>query len=494
MRTEKKEKEMTSTVAKPNRNHGTDPWMVLLMALVAFYVVMAPFTKVEESFNLQAIHDILYHGMDLEKYDHQQFPGVVPRTFTGACVVAWLSYPLLRAGGVLGLRKMYSLYVVRMVMGILSVGSFGRFRQAVSRRFGTAVGHALLGITCLQFHLPFYFSRPLPNVFAMMITNYAMGVWIDGRDVVKVVYLMAFATSVVRCDTLLLAGPIGLQLCWTGKLKLGQAIKHGVLAVLGSVAFSVLLDSCFWGRLLYPEGMVLLFNTLQNKSVEWGTSPWHWYITSALPRSLLGAFPLALLGVFLERRLVQLMVPCFAFVALYSLLPHKELRFVFFALPLLNLSAACAVVHVFRKKPRFVWRLMRIGIVCAGATSLACTVIFACAARDNYPGGVAFRWLHEQKASVVEPAGVHIDTFAAMSGVSRFGEEREGWIYSKAEGLSAHMYLSMGFTYVVSEEREIPGFKVLRAVDGFDGVRLHRGYPPLEWRVTPKVFVHERIP
>jgi hypothetical protein len=40
---------------------------LILLAVSIVYVVACPYTKVEESFNVQAVHDLLYHQSDLAK-------------------------------------------------------------------------------------------------------------------------------------------------------------------------------------------------------------------------------------------------------------------------------------------------------------------------------------------------------------------------------------------------------------------------------------------
>ncbi len=75
--------------------------------------------------------------------------------------------------------------------------------------------------------------------------------------------------------------------------------------------------------------------------------PFLWYFTSALPRALL--LPLLSIpwALFTDtRRAVRLVGPAVGFVLLYSFLPHKELRFIIYAVPLFNTVAAMAYARL----------------------------------------------------------------------------------------------------------------------------------------------------
>lgn len=77
---------------------------LLFPAVIILHLFIAPYTKVEESFHIQAVHDILANGLpngfkDLTlnraDYDHFSFPGAVPRSAVGAAALAMLSKPVI---------------------------------------------------------------------------------------------------------------------------------------------------------------------------------------------------------------------------------------------------------------------------------------------------------------------------------------------------------------------------------------------------------------
>lgn len=107
----------------------------------------------------------------------------------------------------------------------------------------------------------------------------------------------------------------------------------------------ILIDDDFSFLFCFCMFIILCFSIFGNFWIQ--TSPFHWYFTSAIPRAI--GFPviLSVFGIIWERRLLYLAISNFIFLILYSYLPHKELRFIIYTFPSINLFAASAFARLF---------------------------------------------------------------------------------------------------------------------------------------------------
>ncbi|THH12420.1 hypothetical protein EW146_g7714 [Bondarzewia mesenterica] len=453
---------------------------LLILATGWMHVLLAPYTKVEESFNLHATHDVLIYG-----YDHVEFSGAVPRTFLGSIFLALLSSPIIKAAQSFGFvtSKFDLQLIIRLVLSTLNAITLCLLRRAVSRRFGHPTSFAFSLLTCTQFHLPFWMGRTLPNMFAL-IPEFHTPIT---AEVQIAIALLTFASVVFRSEIALLLGCVSLQSLLSRQITFGKLTKVGLISGLSSVALTVVVDSYFWNQWpLWPELAGLYFNVFQGKSADWGVSPFHTYFASSIPKLLLGSAPLSLLGFLLDSRVRTLLYPAFLFIILISFLGHKEWRFIVYVIPLFNVAAACGARWMAsRRKGSMFGRLMLLVLGGVIGANVFVTTLHMRASMANYPGGEALMLFNDEFRDVSN-VHVHLSNLAAQTGASLFLQTRSPpyclpdlnaasslWIYNKTEHMTPQSLTSnRAITHLIAEARdpfERDGWVVADVVSGFAG-------------------------
>ncbi|KAK3939708.1 hypothetical protein QBC46DRAFT_364677 [Diplogelasinospora grovesii] len=417
---------------------------LLIPGLILVHLLIAPYTKVEESFNIQATHDVLVYGTPTSdinhklssSYDHFTFPGAVPRTFIGPVLLAGISQPLVT---ILGFE--YAQLIVRAVLGLFNSAALLIFASNLRRAYGSGVARWYLVLQASQFHVIFYASRTLPNMFAFGLTTLAFGMFLPHPNPKSIlprqrlgIALFVFAAVVFRSEIALLLATSALYLLIVPAISLEQLIPPFVISFLVALLVSVPVDSYFWQKPLWPELWGFYYNAILGISSDWGVSPWHYYFTSAIPRLLVNPLtymiliPISLRHPALAPAGRRLVIPSLLFIAIYSLQPHKEARFIFYVVPPLTAAAALGANFISNRFSKsIVYKLLTLALIVSVLVSFVASSAMLLVSSLNYPGGEALAYLRdnlilqqpEPISSGVIP--VHADVLACMTGVTLFG-------------------------------------------------------------------------
>ncbi|KAJ2902240.1 dolichyl-P-Man:Man(7)GlcNAc(2)-PP-dolichol alpha-1,6-mannosyltransferase, partial [Coemansia aciculifera] len=250
-----------------------------LAAAVTLSALCAPYTKVEESFFMQAVHDLLKWGTVNSSFDHLSFPGVVPRSFVGPLIISTLAYPAKLAGGGQA-EGIWIQLAVRLVVGWLVVWAHSKLRSAVGEVFGDTAARWFVVFSICQFHYTFWTSRLLGNTLAMVPMLLAQTLWLrsmsyanNSRDEQRQCYrqmasILAFTCIVLRFDTAVFAvAMLAVGIASVSRRTITTTLCISMLSILTTLA----VDSYFWRqRWMWPELRVFQFNTVEGRSSEWG--------------------------------------------------------------------------------------------------------------------------------------------------------------------------------------------------------------------------------
>ncbi|RVX66359.1 hypothetical protein B0A52_09967 [Exophiala mesophila] len=441
---------------------------VIFPLSILIHLYISPYTKVEESFNIQATHDILTFGVPTKnvhlrlkaQYDHMTFPGAVPRTFVGALILASIARPFVWLAN---LNDQEQQFLVRALLGFFNSFALIVYTSGVRQSFGKAAAKWFVFLQASQFHIMYYSSRTLPNMFAFGISTVALRFFLPSptstmsptKRTRLALYLLTLATVVFRSELALLLAAHAIYILIRSStianavsLVRTTFIPAIAAAMVVGLCLTVSIDTFFWQSksLLWPELASFVSNIFPSDhglgASAWGTSPWHWYFTSAIPRLVLNPLLLLLIPYSMTMpvasSVAHSLTPSLIYIVLYSFLPHKETRFLFPIVPPLTASIAIIVGHITTRNPQSDARkpvsamtstvntlVSDILVSSTVLTALVSHLVVLPLSAQTYPGGHAVSLLHtsvqHQEPTIGQPQiHVHLSNLALQTGVTHF--------------------------------------------------------------------------
>lgn len=282
---------------------------------------------------------------------------------------SWL-HPLLFAAplALLKLTGLDSQYAVILAPKIIQALLTTVCEYFLIKRWRSELGDCLAVLVIFSWHSLYTCSRTLINTVEYCITCAALSLYpkkhkgktFDGHEVRYVpIVCLGF---MMRPTLALVWAPISAIHCFNalryGKIR--EVLKVVAMCVL-IITSCIIIDSFFYQNFTIVPLNFFMVNVYNNLGVNYGTHPWHWYFSAALP-SLIGPLVVPLL-LALPVSPLHLGLPLVVNLVCLSCLPHKEMRFLQSCLPFCFLILAKQIKsyrHLYQRIFKTVFIIMNI--------------------------------------------------------------------------------------------------------------------------------------
>lgn len=223
------------------------------------------------------------------------------------------------------------------------------------------------GGCAIWYELVIFAPRALTEVLAahLLLPGLYLGAYAGGRWEKRKLFLagllcgLAMSLRIQLFPAVAVAGVYFCRFHWRARIA---PVLAGILippAVFGAV------DAITWSYPFQSFFRYFWVNTIEGRSALYGTEPWYWYLLILLAH--LG--PILLLALFGVRRSPFLGWIASVILAAHSLIPHKEVRYIYPLMPILITLAALGIVEIANELNHFLksqirpWILVPVALI-----------------------------------------------------------------------------------------------------------------------------------
>jgi alpha-1,2-mannosyltransferase len=348
-----------------------------LSAIVAFYVFLvshliaalySPIQDCDEVFNFWEPTHYLNHHYGFQTWEYSPVYAIRSWAYTGLHATITGLFSRHVPGMDLPAGHTVQFYVLRGILAIFCAGCETRLFTKISQLMNPRVAIIYMMITATSpgfFHASISY---LPSSFAMYFVMLSMAAFMDWRGGLRTtqgIFWMAvgacfgwpFAAAMI-IPFLVEEALLGALADWEDRVALLYRLLNAAACCLLAVAAQVAVDTIAYRKLVFVPLNIVWYNVFGANGPDlYGVEPWHFYLRNLFLNFhvwvvlALLSMPLLVSQHFLRAkgatkasslRGVVYLVPFYLWLAIFTLQPHKEERFMYPAYPALALNAAVA--------------------------------------------------------------------------------------------------------------------------------------------------------
>ncbi|GFF65769.1 alpha-1,2-mannosyltransferase (Alg9), putative [Aspergillus lentulus] len=336
--------------------------VTLYVFLISNFVAaaLAPIQDCDEVFNFWEPAHYLDHGYGLQTWEYSPAYSIRSWLYVSAHAVVGKIVSIFSS------NKTSEFYAIRFVLAAVCAACETRLYSAICRTLNPRIGLLFLIIVAFSpgmFHASAAF---LPSSFTMYTSMLGLASFLDWRGGQKMAQgIMWFGLGAIMgwpfagaliIPLLLEEAAISFIAGSLGSLFVG--IFKGIMRCLAILGLEIAVDYLFFQKLAVVPWNIVAYNIFGGEGRGpdiFGTEPWTYYIKNLLLNfniwfvlAVSAAPILVLQAIFRSQatnvqtllRTVTLVTPFYMWLAIFTVQPHKEERFMYPAYPFLALNAA----------------------------------------------------------------------------------------------------------------------------------------------------------